>query len=113
MPQDEQEEKYGTERKLSDAEEQMIVEHLQSLGYTLTKGAQFGADHLVYQGSPETHHAAACLRIIGSEAPPDPLLLAGFCRCANAARKDVILACWDKRLQVPHFMTIRQRPDAC
>ena len=79
--------------------------------YTLTKGAQFGADYLIYQGSPEMYHAAACLRIIHSEVPPDPLLLAGFCRCANAARKDVILACWDEQSHTPHFMTIRQRPE--
>ena len=87
------------------------TEQKQQCRFTLTKGAQFGADYLVYQGSPETHHAAACLRIVDSEMPPDPLLLAGFCRCANAARKDVILASWDKQLQAPHFMTIRQRSD--
>ena len=75
--------------------------------YTLTRGAQFGADYLVYQGSPETHHAAACLRIVDSAVPPHPLLLSAFCRCSFTARKDVLLACWDNELEVPHFLTLQ------
>ena len=77
--------------------------------YILTKGPQFGADWLVYQGSPETHHAAACLRIVDPNHPIDPVLLAGFCRCSFSARKDVLLASWDRQLNAPHFLTLRPK----
>ena len=82
---------------------------LSACRYILTKGAQFGADWLIYEGSPETHHAVACLRIVDPSHPIDPVLLAGFCRCSFSARKDVLLASWDGQLNAPHFLTLRPK----
>lgn len=72
--------------------EQSIFSDLHSMGYYITDGAKFGADHLLYPGDPLLFHAQFTVRILKHDTPIKPALLAGSARGSHSARKHLLLA---------------------
>mmetsp|Transcript_2986 Transcript_2986/g.7471 ORF Transcript_2986/g.7471 Transcript_2986/m.7471 type:complete len:283 (-) Transcript_2986:136-984(-) len=65
---------------------------LMAKGYTITDGRKFGANYLVYDGSPKETHAFLTLRAAARHKPLDPLKIIAAARVAHGARKFLTIA---------------------
>ena len=54
--------------------------------YTITDGKKFGANFLVYDGSPQENHAFLTLKVNSLHEPIDPLKIIAAASVAHGAR---------------------------
>ena len=75
-----------------ERERYAVFKDLHDRHYSLTSGAKFGSDYLVYPGDPILYHAHYTVRIVSWEATIHPLVVAATTRMAHAARKNFVIA---------------------
>jgi tRNA-splicing endonuclease subunit Sen34 len=75
-----------------ERERYAVFKDLHDRQYSLTSGAKFGSDYLVYPGDPILYHAHYTVRIVSWEATLHPLVIAATTRMAHAARKNFVIA---------------------
>jgi len=75
-----------------ERERYAVFADLYDRNYSITSGAKFGSDYLVYPGDPMLYHAHYTVRIVRWEATLHPLVVAATTRMAHAARKNFVIA---------------------